>query len=83
MLTTQVPAVFSFSRSCRARANLNDCAPLWRFLFFCFRTVALQAAKMSNAVPFLKDPTYPEGMTGDARFDPLGLAENFDIKVSA
>jgi hypothetical protein len=45
--------------------------------------VALQAVKMSNAVPFLKDPTYPEGMTGDARFDPLGLAENFDIKVSA
>jgi len=38
-------------------------------------------AKMSTSVPFLKDPTYDEGMIGDARFDPLGLAENFDIKV--
>jgi hypothetical protein len=36
---------------------------------------------MSTSVPFLKDPTYDEGMIGDARFDPLGLAENFDIKV--
>lgn len=43
------------------------------------RATALQA-KMSESVPFVLDPKYPTGMVGDVRFDPLGLAENFDIK---
>jgi hypothetical protein len=37
-------------------------------------------AEMSPSVPFLKKPSYPAGMVGDVGFDPLGLAENFDIK---
>eukprot|EP00614_Pseudopedinella_elastica_P015519 CAMPEP_0172582260 /NCGR_PEP_ID=MMETSP1068-20121228/1711_1 /TAXON_ID=35684 /ORGANISM="Pseudopedinella elastica, Strain CCMP716" /LENGTH=204 /DNA_ID=CAMNT_0013375563 /DNA_START=41 /DNA_END=655 /DNA_ORIENTATION=+ len=43
------------------------------------RTSAL-SAEMSKSVPFLLKPTYPSGMAGDFEFDPLGLAENFDIK---
>jgi len=61
----------------KGNSHLSFLLPL--SLYF-HRAVALNA-KMSTSVPFLKDPTYPEGMIGDARFDPLGLAENFDIKV--
>jgi len=42
--------------------------------------VAPLNAEMSPSIPFLLKPKYPEGMVGDVGFDPLGLAENFDIK---
>ena len=44
------------------------------------RSSPVMAAEMSPSVPFLKNPSYPEGMVGDVRFDPLGLSENFDMK---
>ena len=43
--------------------------------------VAPAMAEASPSVPFLNAPKYyPSGMVGDVGFDPLGLAENFDIK---
>lgn len=44
--------------------------------------VAPLAAEMSPSVPFCLAPKYyPSGMVGDVGFDPLGLSENFDLKV--
>lgn len=44
------------------------------------RQASVLAAEMSPSVPFLKKPTYESGLVGDVGFDPLGLAENFDLK---
>jgi len=41
---------------------------------------ALQAAEMSEAVPFLLRPKNTAGYVGDVGFDPIGFSDGFDMK---
>lgn len=43
-------------------------------------TLRMEAKEMSASVPFLLKPKNLDGMIGNAEFDPLGFAENFDPK---
>lgn len=38
------------------------------------------SAEASKSLPFLKKPKNLDGYIGNAEFDPLGFAENFDVR---